>query len=109
MRGSDSASGGGSIVTINGGSSTLKFALFRASAPPARELSGLIDRIGSSHDAVMSMHEQAGRDDRRTIAAPDHAACIGPIMDYLKDRLAREPLLAIGHRIVHGGANYRLG
>lgn len=99
--------GGGSILVINGGSSTLKFALYRAGATPVRELFGLIDRIGSSHDIFMWMQEGVGHGDRRPVAAPNHAACLEPIMECLKDRLAREPLLAIGHRVVHGGGKYR--
>lgn len=107
MKRSDSASGVGSILTINGGSSTLKFALFRAGETPVRELSGLIDRIGSSADTVMSIRIGAGDTDRRIVAVPDHAACLEPMLEYLKDTLACEPLVAIGHRVVHGGRAYR--
>ena len=107
MRGSDLTFGNRSILTINGGSSTLKFALFRAAATPVCEWSGLIDRVGSPSGTVMTMPAGDGRLDRRIIKAPDHAACLDPIMDCLEDRLAREPLLAIGHRVVHGGREYR--
>lgn len=104
----DSANeGSGSILVINGGSSTLRFALFRIGDPPIRELSGLIDRIGSSPDTVTSIETGAGATDRRTVAAPDHASCLEPILECAKDKLAREPLLAIGHRVVHGGKEYR--
>jgi hypothetical protein len=34
------------ILTINAGSSSLKFALFRATRAPARELAGKFERIG---------------------------------------------------------------
>jgi acetate kinase len=99
--------GSGSILVINGGSSTLKFALFRAGATPVRELSGVIDRIGSPHGTFTWMQEGAVRADRRTVDVPDHAACLEPILECAKDKLAREPLLAIGHRVVHGGRDYR--
>lgn len=85
----------------------MKFSLFRAGDPPVRELSGLIDRIGSSSGAVMSIRTSAGDTDRRIVDAPDHAACLEPMLEYLKDRLEREPLAAIGHRVVHGGREYR--
>ncbi|MDH5667488.1 MAG: acetate/propionate family kinase [Nitrospira sp.] len=107
MRESGSDAKGGCILTINGGSSTLKFALSRVEAIPVRELSGLIDRIGSSSGAVMSIRTSAGDTDRRIVDAPDHAACLEPMLEYLKDRLKREPLAAIGHRVVHGGREYR--
>jgi acetate kinase len=35
-----------SILTVNGGSSSIKFALFRAGTPPQRILEGSIERIG---------------------------------------------------------------
>ncbi len=107
MEGTDADSGVGSILVINGGSSTLKFALFRAGAEPVQELSGVIDRIGSSPETVMSIETDAGQSDRRIVKAPDHASCLEPIMDGLKDQLMREPLVAIGHRVVHGGMTYR--
>jgi acetate kinase len=99
--------GGGSILVINGGSSTLKFALFRAGGSPVRELSGMVDRIGSPLGTFTWMEEGAGRGDHRTVAAPDHAACLEPVMDCVRGRLGQEPLLAIGHRVVHGGVKYR--
>ncbi|MDH5639936.1 MAG: acetate/propionate family kinase, partial [Nitrospira sp.] len=107
MKRSDSTFGDGSILTINGGSSTLKFALFRAGDPPVRELSGLIDRIGSSSDTVMSIQTGDGGTERRIVTARDHASCLELMMESLNDKLAREPLLAIGHRVVHGGRKYR--
>jgi acetate kinase len=101
------AEAGGSILAINGGSSTLKVTLFRAGATPVRELSGLIDRIGLPPGTFTWKQERAGQAGRRTVDVPDHAACIEPVMDCVKDRLAREPLLAVGHRVVHGGREYR--
>ncbi|MBH0191837.1 MAG: acetate/propionate family kinase [Nitrospira sp.] len=99
--------GSSSILVINGGSSTLKFAIFRAGMTPVRELSGLIDRIGSTHDTFMWTQEGASHGNRRLVATPDHASCLEPILECAKDKLAREPLLAIGHRVVHGGKEYR--
>ena len=67
----------------------------------------MIDRIGSSSGAVMSIEVGAEDIDRRILDAPDHAACLGPILEYLQDRLASQPLVAMGHRVVHGGREYR--
>lgn len=108
MTESVSASGRGVILVINGGSSTLKFALFRAEAVPVRELSGSIDRIGSPEGILRWTPEGAGTIGPQAVTAPDHAACIEPLLSCLNDRLARRPLVAIGHRIVHGGRRYRV-
>jgi acetate kinase len=106
MTKSHSATGDGSILAINGGSSTLKFALFGFADPPVRELSGMIDRIGSQ-DGTLVWTKGAGPAERRTVRAPDHVACIESLMACLKDALARHPLRAIAHRVVHGGRRYR--
>ncbi len=37
----------GSLLTINGGSSSIKFALFAPGEPPRRVLTGQIERIGA--------------------------------------------------------------
>lgn len=107
MTRSDAASGSGSILAINSGSSTLKFSLFRAGGSPVRELSGLIDRIGSPQGTFTWMQEGASQGDRRIVATLDHASCLEPILECAQGKLAREPLLAIGHRVVHGGQEYR--
>ncbi len=97
----------GSILVINGGSSTLKFALFRDEAVLARDLSGSIDRIGSSEATLTWTREGTGTTKRQTLKALDHVACIEPLMACIKDRLTDNVLAAIGHRVVHGGSHYR--
>lgn len=99
-------SGAGSILVINGGSSTLKFALFRAGGSPIRELSGLIDRIGSPEGTLACTYEGTGSTERRTVNVPDHMACVEPLMTCVEDTIAQDPLLAVGHRVVHGGLMY---
>lgn len=104
----DSGNEGSSpILVINGGSSTLKFALFRVGDGPVRELSGLIDRIGSPHGTFTWMEEGTSRGDRRTVDAPDHTACLDMLMACVDGQCAQDPLRAIGHRVVHGGREYR--
>ena len=107
MARADAASGSGSILAINSGSSTLKFSLFRVGDSPVRELSGLIDRIGSPQGTLTWMQEGAVRADRRTVDAPDHAACLDLLMACVDGLYAQAPLRAIGHRVVHGGRDYR--
>jgi acetate kinase len=103
MTASTAAAPSGSILAINGGSSTLKFALFQTGAPPARELSGSIDRIGMPNGTISWVHENIGTAERRTITASDHVACLEPLLACIKEHLAQHPLVAIGHRVVHGG------
>jgi len=80
-------SGVGSILAINGGSSTLKFALFRVGVTPVRELSGSIDRIGSPEGTITWAREGTGTVERRTLKVPDHVASIEPLLACIKDRM----------------------
>ncbi|OQW32685.1 MAG: acetate kinase [Nitrospira sp. SG-bin1] len=102
-----SVTGTGSILTVNGGSSTLKFALFQAGNPPARGVAGSFDRIGSPDGMFTWRDARVGTVERQTIEVSDHVACIEPLMACVKDMLVHHPLRAIGHRVVHGGRRYR--
>ena len=93
------------ILTLNGGSSSLKFAVFAPGDPPVRQLSGNLERIGH-RDAALSVREPSSSAAApRTVPATDHAAALRIILDELSRR-ALPPPAAIGHRIVHGGQTY---
>ena len=94
------------ILTINGGSSSIKFALFELGAPLQRIVEGRIERIGSA----AAMFELKGTDPvdhfSRPLAASDPVSAVGALMDWLEQRIGRDTLTAVGHRIVHGGPTY---
>lgn len=94
------------ILTINGGSSSIKFALFALRAPaesPHRMVEGAIDRIGLP-DAEFRV--KGAEEFSRPLASPSHASAMDVVMDWLEERLGGDALLAVGHRIVHGGPRY---
>lgn len=91
------------VLTINAGSSSLKFALFRAAASPARLVSGRIERIGSRGSALTVTAPSTGATERREVEAPDHAACVSLVSELVEARERPGAIRAIGHRIVHGG------
>jgi acetate kinase len=94
------------VLTINGGSSSIKFALFGASNPPQRLLEGGIERIGQP-EATLRVKDLNGAGDlSRLVAAPDHTAAVGALMDWIVGRPGQEALTGIGHRVVHGGPTY---
>jgi acetate kinase len=88
------------LLTINGGSSSLKLALFAPGAPLARIMRGGVDRM-AAQDAELHLTGDDGTALRERLAASDHAACIPPLAALL--RKAALTVRAIGHRIVHGG------
>ncbi|WP_068819980.1 acetate/propionate family kinase [Phormidesmis priestleyi] len=94
------------ILTINGGSSSIKFALFESGDSLQRLLEGGIERIGLP-DATLQVKGLNPADNlSRSIAAADHTVAVGTLMDWLEGHCGRETLTAVGHRIVHGGPTY---
>ena len=91
------------ILTINGGSSSIKFALFEAGEPLRRALDGSIERIGLP-DATFAV--KGSENFSRPLAAPNHTVAVNVLMDWLEKRSARDALTAVGHRVVHGGPKY---
>jgi acetate kinase len=94
------------ILTINGGSSSIKFALFEAGDPLARILEGALDRIGQPEAAFRAKGSKPEDNFSRSVTAPDHTAAVGVLMDWIEERGGREKLTAVGHRVVHGGPKY---
>jgi acetate kinase len=100
----------GPILVLNAGSSSLKFSLFRLDAAGALQLTlrGQIDGIGTRPHLKAS--DEAGRNLVDRDMAPDEAREVKDAIAFagawLRGQLKGEPLLAVGHRVVHGGAEY---
>ncbi len=91
-----------SVLTINGGSSSLRFALFRVGEPLRRQSSGLIDRIGLK-GVELAFSEPAGSQPVKfPIAASDHRSAANLLIDWLQKRDLFASVGAVGHRVVHG-------
>lgn len=92
------------LLTINGGSSSIKFALFDAAL--SRVLSGQFSRIGLE-DAVLEIkHHATNKTEKRNVSAAHHAACIPILIELISETASWEDIQAIGHRIVHGGGRF---
>ena len=94
------------IFTINGGSSSIKFALFEACESLRRIIEGGIERIGLPESTFRVKGSDAVNTFSRSVAAPDHIAAVGILMDWIEERIGRYALTAVGHRVVHGGPKY---
>ncbi|HVC28951.1 MAG TPA: acetate/propionate family kinase, partial [Gammaproteobacteria bacterium] len=90
------------ILTVNGGSSSIKFALFETHEPLQRVLSGSIERIGL---AGATFAVKGAENFSRPLSVSDHSAAVNVLMDWLQAR-TRSALIAVGHRVVHGGPKY---
>ena len=94
------------ILTINGGSSSIKFALFETGASLRRILGGGIDRIGQPGATLRVKGLNQGANISRPVTAPDLTAAVGALIDGIEERSGHGAFAAVGHRVVHGGPKY---
>jgi acetate kinase len=94
------------ILTINGGSSSIKFALFEVGDSLRRILEGGIERIGLPEATLRVKGVNQADNFSRPVTAPDHTVAVGALMDWIEQRIGRNALTAVGHRVVHGGPKY---
>jgi acetate kinase len=95
-----------SILTINGGSSSIKFAVFETGDPLRRILEGGVERIGLPEATFVLKGLNQTDSFSRLVAAPDHTLAVSILMDWIEERIRRGELTAVGHRVVHGGPKY---
>ena len=77
------------ILTINGGSSSIKFALFEAGDSLRRILEGGIERIGLPEAALRVKGLNRADNFSRSVTAPDHTVAVGALMDWIEERVGR--------------------
>lgn len=99
---------GSNLLTINAGSSSLKFAIYRVDDTGSLVdwYRGRIEEIGSH--GRMKVGRAPNVTDRIDIPFPaaSHAEAVQGLLDWLEPRLEGQNLVAAGHRVVHGGIHY---
>ena len=83
------------LLTLNAGSSSIKFALFDADGA-TRRAEGQVERVGTPEARLLSGGEV------RLLGAVDHAGAL----DAILAALPAGRITAVGHRIVHGGVRH---
>jgi acetate kinase len=97
------------VLTINAGSSSLKFSLYRVGddRAPVPALEGEIEGIGT--EPHMKARDAAGKvlvDRRWQDSSMDHAAFFRVLGGWLREQLGDTRLAGVGHRVVHGGTEF---
>jgi len=95
-----------SVLTVNGGSSSIKFALFETDNVPRRILGGRIEGIGLREGSFKVKGSDPSDNFDKRVAAPDRPAAVNLLMDWVDARFETGTLSCVGHRIVHGGPKY---
>ena len=94
------------LLTLNAGSSSLKFAVFNADSHLSQIVSGSIKGIGSTL-ASFTLKDTTGNVlDHSEITALDHVRGLIYLLDRLAVTLRLTRFTAVGHRVVHGGPHY---
>jgi acetate kinase len=91
-----------SILTINCGSSTIRFALYEGGEPLRRLLDGKVDRVGLSGTNLTFKHSAGQSQDSPTIISVDHRSAVAFLLDWLETQQVFASVKAVGHRVVHG-------
>ncbi len=90
------------VLTINGGSSSIKFAFYRVGVSLERRTYGKIDRIGldgtkfTFNDPIETQEQTCNLD------GADHPGAIEFLMDWLEEHSDLDAIRGVGHRVVHG-------
>lgn len=90
------------ILTINGGSSSIKFALYQVGEALERGLYGKIDRIGLSGMNLTVNYPITNHQDSIYLVPSDHKSAVSFLINWLEKQNGFELIRAVGHRLVHG-------
>ena len=91
----------GRILALNGGSSSIKFAIFEFGSPPVRKLAGAIERIGLAECSLNVTGQES-----HPLPNADFDGAVAALLDWLGSIGELDGITAIGHRIVHGGPTH---
>ncbi len=92
------------ILTLNAGSSSIKFAVYLtgAGAEPTLLQAGQVENLGPAARLVLKGDTAQTTD----IGPADHASAVPAILRALKPVLQGRVVTGVGHRIVHGGKTF---
>ena len=94
------------VLTINGGSSSIRFAVYGPAPQSAvaleRRLGGKLDRIGLDGTTLSFDDAILGDRGEHELAVGDHWSAIEALLDWLESRGGLVSIEAVGHRVVHG-------
>lgn len=94
------------VLVINSGSSSIKYQLIDPDSAESLA-SGLVERIGEEKATIS--HTYAGEKNQFTEPVPDHGAGLRRVLqicDEVGPDLASAGVVAVGHRVVQGGAYF---
>ncbi len=90
------------VLALNGGSASIKFAVFHEAEPLRRGLFGRIERIGLS-GATLTFSDPSGNPNGRlSLEATDSKSAARFLVGWLEEQDGFAAVGGVGHRVVHG-------
>jgi acetate kinase len=97
----------GCIAVLNAGSSSIKFGLYEAGADGALLFRGQVENLGlKPHLRVSGAAGDVVAEQTWPAGELDHRSATNEILKLGRELLAGRPVLAFGHRVVHGGVEF---
>lgn len=93
------------ILTLNSGSSSVKFSVYSEKPDLTRIVSGQVENLGE--DATLIV-KNANYSKAKPVDATDHNSALSAIIADLDDLLEGQTVTGVGHRIVHGGVEHAI-
>jgi len=90
------------LLTLNGGSSSVRFGIYTVGATLRRHVDGKIDRIGLSRTSLVVNDQAGGSHPPRRLSAAEQAKPESFLLDWLEAQPFFPSLKAVGHRVVFG-------
>ncbi len=90
------------ILSINGGSSSIKFSLYKIKEPLEQLFNGQIENIGTKKATLNFNNTVDQQKNSFDFEAADHDQAANHLIDWLEKQNHFDSVKAIGHRIVHG-------
>lgn len=90
------------ILSINSGSSSIKFAFFRNDKTLIRVLSGKIDRIGLQGSKMTFIDGDTNQKESIRFKSPENLSAANFLIDKLEKKVDFSSIIGIGHRVVFG-------
>ena len=97
------------LLTLNAGSSSLKFALFEElDGTPVVRAIGQIEELGATSHLILRSATDGVLEDQRSPdgGARDHEIALQHVLAVLARHFPQASIAAVGHRVVHGGPVY---
>ncbi len=97
------------VLTLNAGSSSIKFALFALSGhgDPEARVTGQVEKIGI--DPCLSAKDASGATRKRGLTgvqAESHVGACAAMLEEVTQRYPNVDVVAVGHRVAHGGTEF---